>query len=266
MKITFRIIRKLLNLFSNYDLVDNQFYYLINQKFRRKQNFIEAIKQGDFFLKNFKINTSYEKEKSILDVGCGDGSIVGAFARQNHDGIYHGFDIKKDWIVLLNQLFKYKLNYKFFYFDIFHTYYNKSGTKKPESFDFDLINKSYDLIIMNSIITHMTYKTISNYLKNCKSYLSRNGEIYVTVRLIDDDFDHKKVFDKRFNIKPIDYEGSLTFTPTKPELLLAHNKNQIIKLIDESGLRIHKLIEGTWNKGLKSFDQHEHDIFILKNK
>ena len=266
MVIFFKIIKKILRLISNYDLVDNKFNFLINPRFRRKQDFIDAIKQGDDFLKNFKINTSYQQDKSILDVGCGDGSIAGAFGRQNHDGIYHGFDIKKEWIVLLNKLFKNKCNYKFFYFDIFHSYYNKNGLKKPESFDFDLINKNYDLIIMNSIITHMTYKTISNYFRNCKSYLSKNGEIYVTTRLIDENFDHTKAFDKRFNIKPIEYEGSLTFTPNKPELLLAHKKNQILKIIDESGLRVHKFIDGTWNKGFQSHKQHQHDVFILQHK
>lgn len=266
MDIAFRIIRKLLQLTSNYDLVDNQSNFLINQKFRRKRNFIVAIRQGDDVLKNFIINTSYEKEKSILDVGCGDGSVAGAFARQNHDGIYHGFDIKKEWIILLNKLFKNKLNYKFFYFDIFHTYYNKNGLKKPESFNFNLINKNYDLIIMNSIITHMRYETISNYFRNCKSYLSKNGEIYVSVRLIDNDFDHNKVFDKRFNLEPIDYEGCLTFTPNKPELLLAHKKDEILKIIDENSLKVHKFIEGTWNRGFQSLEQHQHDLFILKHK
>jgi SAM-dependent methyltransferase len=266
MNTTFRIIRKLFRLFSNYDLVDNKFNFLINPTFRRKQTFYNAMIQGDDLLKHLKIFTNYEKEKSILDVGCGDGSVVGAFARQNHVGIYHGFDVKKKWIFSLNKLFKNKSNYKFFYFDIFHTYYNKNGLKKPETFNFDLINKNYDLIIMQSIITHMTYKTISNYFKNCKSYLSKNGEIYVTVRLIDDDFDHNKVFDKKFCTKPMDYEGSLTFTPNKPELLLAHKKNKILKLIDENGLKVHNFIEGVWYKGLKSLDQHQHDVFILKHK
>ena len=262
----FRATRKIFRKLFDIELIKNEEHYLIPQELRRRNDFIKAYNHGRDFFEKLKFSTNYKNNSSILDVGCGDGSVAAAFARAHHVGKYDGFDIDRSWIQNLNSIYSTKENFCFFYANIFHSYYNKSGEHKPENYQFEITDTQYDVIFLNSIFSHMKLNIIENYLRNCKKFLETNGEIYATMYVYDDNFDASSAIDERFKCIPSDYYGSITFSPNKPEHLLAHPLKEILQIIDRQDLTVERYLAGTWYHRMEKMEQHGQDVFILKHK
>ena len=201
-----------------------------------------------------------------MDLGCGDGCVAASFARNNHKGQYYGFDINNNWIKRINSVFLKDENFTFKYIDIFHSYYNKNGKLNSTDCDFPLDQKfKFDLIIANSIFSHMSEMEIENNLRNCFKYIADKGKVWCSLYALPNDFKENKSFDKRFR-RYSECDGYLTFSPWKPQLNMAIYMNNFKEIIEKMGFEIDKYIEGYWYKGKNSLDQHVQDIFILSKK
>lgn len=238
-------------------------YWLIDHRIRRKSDFVEALMQGNAVCAYIQTHVPYADDMDILDVGCADGCVAAAFARQGHRGIYAGFDIKREWIDSLNAIFVDHPNFRFEYFDLYHSYYNPDGAAKPEEFEFPPGN--YDLILLNSVFSHMTMPSIEKYLENCALNLKDSGLVWCTLLVIGQDFARGQLqppYDEHY----VEYKGSISFSPRKPELLIAQLEDRVLDAIGAAGLGLHRRIDGYWKGRRTSLDQHDQDVFILKKR
>ncbi len=243
-------------------------FFLINKKIRRKKPFLNAIKQGEQVVDFISIQVDYKNSMSILDVGCGDGCVAAAFQRRGHKGRYLGYDIQKQWIDRLTKLYNKKNlnNYKFRYFDIYHSYYNPSGKMSDTEFKFDF-EEAFDLVILNSIFSHMTLPVIEHYLKEASRKLAEGGKLWCTMMLVDKYFDNSRLNERTTNTS-IDsdltpYKESFTLTAHNPEEWILHDEHKFLEIVERLNLKVLKYIPGYWKTPRASLDQNHQDVFVL---
>jgi ubiquinone/menaquinone biosynthesis C-methylase UbiE len=203
---------------------------------------------------------------TILDAGCGDGRVAAAFARkiQHRISKYEGFDIHKDRINALNELFSDGIKFNFKHIDIFHTYYNPEGKINPLDFKYPYNENFFDLIFLNSIFSHMRLAVIKKNLAEAAKVLKNEGLIWATIYILDhQDTSANHIQDKKRQfVYP--YDEGMTSTPDDPERAVAFPLEVVNQMINELGLKIEKRIAGYWRGTKTSLDQHEQDILILK--
>ena len=146
-------------------------------------------------LKNIKIN----KNSSVLEIGCGLGSIIDKFIKKIKE--YHGLDISPKTIDYLSSLYKNVNNIKFHITDVC----------KENVF----LNKKFDVIISADTLEHV--KSPKNYFNFIRRHLKSDG----TALIIFPNESEKK------------HHGITWF----------NNKKELIKLINQSSLKIIELKE-----------------------
>lgn len=104
----------------------------------------------------YQFSKDYVKDKSVLDVGCGEG--YGAFYLADYAREVLGIDYDKDVISFANDKYK-KLNLSFSILDI-----NK---------DFVPLDKKFDVVVSFQVIEHIADTEV--YLKNIKKLLNPEG-------------------------------------------------------------------------------------------
>ena len=217
---------------------------------------------GNEIVELIKVHTNYKNDETILDAGCGDGRVASTLLRSNFKGKYYGFDINKRRLKELRIIFKNNLNINFTYVDIYHSYYNRKGNINPEEFVYPYDNCSSGLIIYNSIFSHQKISVIKHNLIEAKRVLKKDGRIWCTFYIKDDNYDSKQDNPSNRFFETV-YDKGYTAVPEKPESAVGYDYGVITNLIDEIELKIIKYIPGFWKKDRESRDQHEQDVFVL---
>lgn len=245
---------------------ETQRHWLIEPNLLRGGKSIAAgYLNGQAVFDYLMIHVPLQMNHRVLDVGCGDGRVAGAFARhEKFTGSYDGFDIDQVRITALQKLFEQNARFKFVHSDIFHSYYNATGKIKPETFRFPYPDGSFDLIWFNSIFSHMTLSHIEHNLTEAQRCLSPTGKVWATFYLKDEHWNpaYQELL-WRFDTP---YDEGLTATPDNPEGAVAYPIEKVLKVIDRVGLKVEKYIPGYWKMIRHTLDQHEQDICVLIKK
>lgn len=134
---------------------------------------MKSNNENDNFKKIFK---KIEKNKRILDVGCGFGKNLKLLKQMGFENIY-GTDIKEETIC------KVKDNFSVFL---------------PNDLEEYVEYNSIDVIIMSHIVEHFNYKELIYFIENYLKYLTDGGFLYISTPLLTDkfysDFDHVKPY------------------------------------------------------------------------
>ncbi len=244
---------------------DSRKFFLIEPSLLRSgKSIVQGALNGDFVFSLLTVHVPLDLNSNVLDFGCGDGRVAGAFARRNFSGRYYAFDINRKRIDALQRLFKDDDRYSFTYMDVFHSYYNKEGSVKPEEYRLPYDNGQMDLVFLNSIFSHMKLEIIEHYLQEIIRCLSPKGKVWMTCYAIDERGARKrKTWNYLFNTP---YEKGFTNNIDDPERLVGYETDMIEAVVGKTGLRIDKYIPGYWKAERKSLDQHEQDLFVLSKK
>ena len=262
-----KIINKFLRrLYPSLQLYNCNDYFLI-KKNRRKKDLINAILQGDIILNCVRNETCYTPSTNIMDFGCGDGCFAASLTRNFHKGKYYGIDINKSWIEQLNKLHKSRKNFHFEYSDTHHSYYNPEGTVNAIEYHLPKI-ENIDLLIFNSIFSHMDLPIIEHYLSEAVEVISSKGQIWCTMFVKDGSLnpnelsasDYYKSLDKEFTPHGKGY----TLTKRNPEEFLVFDKDAVINIFNKLNLKIIRFSEGCWKKPQNHPLQHRQDTFLLR--
>ena len=108
-------------------------------------------------LRNIKINKNF----SVLEIGCGLGSIIDKFIKKIKE--YHGVDISLKTINYLNSLYKNQDKIKFYTIDV---------CQKDVS-----LNKKFDIIISADTLEHV--KSPRNYFNFIRKHLKSDGSALI---------------------------------------------------------------------------------------
>tara|TARA_B100000787_G_scaffold165270_1_gene148966 strand:- start:14947 stop:15708 length:762 start_codon:yes stop_codon:yes gene_type:complete len=161
--------------------IESCFTLFPNRANRRYKSFI-----GNYFIttakhSNIKKYTSQlTAGKTIVDIGCAEGSLLYRLRAIYKDHHFYGCDsgyslLYENQNTLYSNLFFHDL-------DINHPHYSPNGACKSESVSLGL-PASVDLVIMYDVLPYLNERTQINYLKQIAESLKVGGELIMTAML-----------------------------------------------------------------------------------
>jgi ubiquinone/menaquinone biosynthesis C-methylase UbiE len=104
-------------------------------------------------------------EASVLDLGCGNGSVARALTRiLAPTGRYEGLDINAASVDWLREQYKPFANFHFTHADVRNVAYNPAGRYEPDDYRLPFPDASFDVVLLKSVFTHLLPGGVRNYL------------------------------------------------------------------------------------------------------
>jgi ubiquinone/menaquinone biosynthesis C-methylase UbiE len=204
---------------------------------------------GAEFMSYLREIAGLQTDERVLDVGCGCGQM--ALHLKNYldeNGSYVGVDIHRasiDWCQ--KKIARRYKNFQFAHIDVRNLAYNPNGTQPAEAYRFPFADRSFDLILLKSVFTHMRPPDMSNYLSEVLRLLKNNGRCLATFFLLNDEqavLAKQGVSDLAFNYG----EGEWRYVHEhSPESAVAYEENFVMQLLEKYGLAIKQRIYGRWS-------------------
>ena len=225
----------------------------------------DFAKSGDKVFKNIEENCPINPSIRILDIGCGIGRIARPFTRYlQQTGSYEGFDVVEDGVKWCNEKYKNFKNFKFKYIPLKNDLYNLESKTEASSIKFSYASNDFDLVILNSVFTHMQIKEVENYLSEIARVLKKGGTCYCTFFLITQEIDQllEKSDNPFFKYK---YENYYLHHPTVKDANIAFQYDFINGVLIKHGLKIEKYFKGWWSDENTRPDSMDfQDILIIR--
>jgi ubiquinone/menaquinone biosynthesis C-methylase UbiE len=199
-------------------------------------------------------------DERVLDIGCGCGQM--ALHLKNYldeKGSYVGVDIHRPSISWCEQkIARRHKNFQFAHIDVRNLAYNPNAAQRAEAYKFPFANRSFDLILLKSVFTHMRPPEVSNYLNEVARLLKSDGRCLATFFLLNDE---QAANDLAFNYG----EGEWRYVHEhSPESAVAYDEGFVMQWLEKYGLAVEKRIYGRWS-GREDGLSYQ-DIFILSHK
>ncbi|WP_432736277.1 methyltransferase domain-containing protein [Maridesulfovibrio sp. FT414] len=186
-------------------------------------------------------------DEMVLDIGCGIGRLAFPLLEYlSEDGGYEGFDTFPVGIKWCSENITPEFpNFNFQLVDIFNSTYNPYAKTTAADFVFPFEDNSFDLVMLNSVFTHMMPDDIFNYVKEIDRVLNDNGRIFVTFFLVNEESRElmktgKSVHD--FHKYGIFY----TADPKDPMDAVGYDEHFVRNIFDRYRFRIQDILYGTW--------------------
>lgn len=206
-------------------------------------------KNGESFVKMLRNLDLVHPGAAILDVGSGIGEKAAALTRYlNEKGSYEGIEIVKmgvDWC-RTNVTSRFT-NFRFQRIDVYNKYYNPRGKTQARDYRFPCESGRFDLVIVNSVFTHMLPDEVENYLGQIARVLRPGGRCIATYFLLEPESlslieEGRSVYNFKFDC------GQYRTTSLRaPEEAIALDREYVLDLYRASGLDIVQPIRyGAW--------------------
>jgi len=216
---------------------------------------LNFVGDGDFhatgkeFLGFFTRLGGLQPSHRVLDVGCGIGRMaLPLLDFLSPKGSYEGFDIVPhgiDWckknITVRNSKFRFRLA------DVSNQYYNPTGTCAAENYKFPYPDKSFDLVFLTSVFTHLPAAAVSNYVAEIHRVMKPGGQCLITWFVLNPE--SQRLIEQGQSAQDIRYpmEGCLTKNPSAPEEAIGYMEDRVRELYKGVGLILDEPINfGTW--------------------
>jgi len=202
----------------------------------------------------------------VLDIGCGCGQM--ALHLKNYldeNGSYVGVDIHRpsiDWS--WRNIARRHKNFQFAHIDVRNLAYNPNAAQRAEAYVFPFADRSFDLILLKSVFTHMRPPEVSNYLSEVARLLKSEGRCLATFFLLNDD--QASLASRRANDLAFNYgEDEWRYVHEhSPESAVAYDESFMMQLLEKYGLAAEQKLYGSWS-GRKDGLSYQ-DILILSHK
>jgi SAM-dependent methyltransferase len=146
----------------------------------------QFVKRGEEIVRLLVDHSALGKGDNVFEIGCGCGSAAFALAKILDNNRYAGIDIDKPSIEACstNSIFIEK-GFQFSWIDIYHPFYNPSGTLPASEYRFPRPEGQTDLVFLVSVFTHMLPEDVSNYIHGIGRILKKGGRCFFTTFLMD---------------------------------------------------------------------------------
>jgi SAM-dependent methyltransferase len=141
---------------------------------------------GAEFFVYLKMICALQPHERVLDIGCGCG-MMAMFLKDHLDeqGVYVGVDIHEPSIQWSRKnISRRHRNFIFRHIDVRNEAFNPSGKHPADRFRFPFDDRSFDLIILKSVFTHMRPQEVDHYLSEIARLLSERGRCLATFFLL----------------------------------------------------------------------------------
>lgn len=116
---------------------------------------------------------------SILEIGSGNGRFAMGLSEKDNVN-YTGVEIIKGCVDFCNDAFSPYENISFHHIDAYNPRYWSVGALKPENITLPVENESFDLVIMLSVMTHITAPVVNRYVAEAGRVLKPSGLFFTT--------------------------------------------------------------------------------------
>jgi ubiquinone/menaquinone biosynthesis C-methylase UbiE len=204
-------------------------------------------------------------EHRVLDIGCGIGRMAYALSYYlDKKSKFEGFDVVDDLISWpTNNITPRSPNFRFKKVDLYNKWYNPQGLLKTESFKFPYPARSFDLISLCSVFTHLLPIHMEHYLDEISRVLDE-GCVVCTAFLLDKE--SRKNMKKNRNGLQLTHPYGECFikNPDVPEETIGYPRDLFIKLAQLHGFDIESIHLGSWC-GRNDYLSYQ-DIVVLKKR
>jgi SAM-dependent methyltransferase len=202
---------------------------------------------GDAFRQLFVDLGGLRPDEDVLDVGSGVGR--GAIGLTGWlRGRYEGIDVVRRGIQWCQQAITPRYpNFHFQVADVYNRHYNPVGRFSASEYRFPFEDRSFDLVVLTSVFTHLLPPDRDNYLLEIARVLRPTGRCLATFFLLNDEArqslqDGPRALNFRFS-------GPRYWTDNEriPEAAVAYEEADVSEELARSGLRIATVRYGVWS-------------------
>ena len=200
---------------------------------------------GTEFMHYLRDLAALRPDEHVLDIGCGCGQMALHLKDYlDKTGSYAGVDIHRPSINWCGKrIASRRNNFHFAHIDVRNVAYNPNGAQPAEAYRFPFEDRSFDLILLKSVFTHMRPPDVSNYLAEVARLLKKNGRCLATFFLLNDE-QAMLTNDLAFKYG----EGEWRYVHEhSPESAVAYDESFVMHLIEKCGLAVKKRIYGRWS-------------------
>lgn len=193
---------------------------------------------GQAHFRHFVKFAAFTPDSKVLDVGCGFGRLaVPLTTYLNGNGGYEGMDIVPSAIQWANRHIASRYpNFHFTLSDIYNREYNPKGRLQAAEYRFPYEDETFDLVIANSVFTHLLPTETEHYISEITRVLNQGGRCWATYSLIDEESEKAMMAgqsDVQFKYHMAPY---WTVSKDVPELAVAYDAPYIRNLYEQNGL------------------------------
>ena len=179
-------------------------------------------------------------DERVLDIGCGCGQMALHLEKYlSENGSYVGVDIHRPSIRWCQKTIgRRRSNFQFAHIDVRNLAYNPHATHRAETYQFPFDERSFDLILLKSVFTHMRPPEVSNYLREVARLLKSNGRCLATFFLLNEEqarLESEGANDLAFKFG----EGVWRYRlEQSPESAVAYDEDYVMQLVEQHGLAL----------------------------
>lgn len=228
------------------------------------RNFIDAglyRAVGREFAVHLRSLAHLREDSRMLDIGCGCGQIASALA-PSFRGAYHGIDPDAEAISWCNAQLASRLpRFRFDFVDLYNGYYNSRGTVRPETWVMPFAGEAFDVLLLKSIFTHMTFDGVENYLREIRRILADNGRCLCSAYLLNESRSGD-VLGLRFPVT-----AGMVYNPAEPEYIVGWNEAAFRASADRADLSM-DVHRGSWcvSDASGPLPLSYQDLIVLRRK
>ena len=217
------------------------------------------------FMGHLRRLAELQPDERVLDIGCGCGQMALHLEKYlDESGSYVGVDIHRPSIRWCQKnIGARRSNFRFAHIEVRNFAYNPEGSHRAETYQFSFDDRSFDLILLKSVFTHMRPNEVSNYLREVSRLLSSNGRCLATFFLLNDE--QARLASEGANDLEFKYgEGVWRYRlEQSPESAVAYDENYVKELLKENRLQLRgPIYYGRW-AGRKDGLSYQ-DILLLE--
>jgi SAM-dependent methyltransferase len=196
--------------------------------------------------------TELTPSSAVLEIGFGAGRTARALWDYiSPAGSYCGIDVNEgmvDWHS--HNITPLRPNVRFFHADVTNAVYRSVGVgSSPAKYVFPFDDKSFDVVFLASVFTHMFPADVANYLREIRRVLRPGGWVLASCFLIDDAVQERMEEGlSKFQFTRIpDHPHTWTGHPRISEGCMGYSAAAHRKLYKDTKLEIVHLFPGNWS-------------------
>ncbi|NES64656.1 MAG: class I SAM-dependent methyltransferase [Okeania sp. SIO2D1] len=218
------------------------------------------------FLGYFIQRVGLEPNDKVLDVGCGVGRLAYSLAYYlTPQGGYAGFDIAEKLIKWAQSEITSRFpNFNFQVVNIYNQMYNPEGNVKTLDFIFPHEDKSFELVFLISVFTHLRAKEVRHYLDEISRVLKPGSRCLCTCFLLNPESESAIAKGRGAHKMVHQLEECFTSNPQMPEAAIGYKEPLLLGWMRERGLNVVGKYYGQWC-GRNRFTSYQDILVLQKN-